>query len=69
MSIRELDHVNVDSTVQEKAVAFLTDARLYHKMRVSLVCSAEQRGINLRQGYRRVGKKALIMQGRVMPGN
>jgi len=64
MSIRELDHVNVDSTVQEKAVSFPTDARLYHKMRVSLVIAAEQRGINLRQSYRRVGKKALIMQGR-----
>ena len=64
MSIREWDHVNVDSTVQEKAVAFPTDARLYHKMRMSLVYAAEQRGINLRQSYRRVGKKALIMQGR-----
>src|SRR4030043_232974 len=28
-----LERVNVDTTVQEKAVAFPTDARLYHKMR------------------------------------
>ena len=64
MSVRELDHVNVDTTVQEKAIAFPTDARLYHRMRERLVVAAEQRGIKLRQSYRNVGKKALIMQGR-----
>ena len=64
MSVREFDHVNVDTTVQEKAVAFPTDARLYNRMRVRLVVAAEERGITLRQSYRKVGKKALIMQGR-----
>ena len=64
MSVRELDHVNVDTTVQEKAITFPTDAKLYHRMREVLVNAAEQRDIALRQSYRRVGKKALIMQGR-----
>lgn len=64
MSVRELDHVNVDTTVQEKAVAFPTDARLYNRMRERLVVAAEERGVKLRQSYRKVGKKALIMQGR-----
>ena len=64
MSVREFEHVNVDTTVQEKAVAFPTDARLYHKMRITLVAAAKRRGIALRQSYCRVGKKALIMQGR-----
>lgn len=64
MSVRELDHVNVDTTVQEKAITFPTDAKLYHKMREVLVVAAEKRGIKLRQSYRKVGKKALIMQGR-----
>ena len=59
-----LKHVNVDTTVQEKAIAFPTDARLYQKMRVTLVREAQRRGIVLRQSYRRVGKKAFIMQGR-----
>ena len=27
---REIERVNVDTTVQEKAIAFPTDARLYH---------------------------------------
>lgn len=56
--------VNVDTTVQEKAIAFPTDARLYHKMRVRLVREAKHRGIRLRQGYRFVGKRALARQGR-----
>ncbi len=59
-----LNKVNVDTTVQEKAIAFPTDARLYYKMRVKLVKAASEHGIELRQSYRRVGKKALVMQGR-----
>jgi IS5 family transposase len=55
--------VNVDTTVQEKAIAFPTDARLYHKMRRSLVRMSEAREIPLRQSYERVGKRALRKQG------
>ncbi len=61
---RHIERVNVDTTVQEKAIAFPTDARLYYKMLRSLVHLAKQRGINLRQTYERVGKKALARQGR-----
>lgn len=57
-------HVNVDTTVHEKAIAFPTDARLYHKMRVTLVREAHKRDIPLRQSFKKVGKKAFIMQGR-----
>ena len=64
LKVRELERVNVDTTVQEKAVAFPTDARLYQKMRVALVRAAQDSGIALRQSYRRVGKVALVMQGR-----
>jgi IS5 family transposase len=59
-----LDKVNVDTTVQEKAVAFPTDARLYYKMREKLVTLAEKHGLKLRQSYRRVARKALILVGR-----
>jgi len=59
-----LDKVNVDTTVQEKAIAFPTDARLYYKMREKLIVEAEKRGINLRQNYRRLARKALVKQGR-----
>jgi IS5 family transposase len=60
----ELAVVNVDTTVQEKAIAFPTDARLYHKMRVALVRCARELGLRLRQTYARVGKRCLAQQGR-----
>lgn len=56
--------VNVDTTVQDKAIAFPTDARLYHKARGALVRLAKQMGIDLRQSYERVSKHALMMNGR-----
>lgn len=59
-----MERVNVDTTVQEKAIAYPTDSRLYHKARVLLVKAAKARRIPLRQSYLRLGKKALIMNGR-----
>jgi IS5 family transposase len=56
--------VTVDTTVQEKAIAFPTDARLYHKGRVWLVRLARRCGIELRQSYVRKGKQALFMHQR-----
>jgi IS5 family transposase len=58
------EKVNVDTTVQEKAVAFPTDARLYQKARIRLVKEAKKRRITLRQNYERKGKAALQKQGR-----
>jgi IS5 family transposase len=52
--------VIIDTTVQEKAIAFPTDARLMHRARERLVRLAEQTGVRLRQSYARVGKLALI---------
>jgi IS5 family transposase len=61
---QEFQRVNVDTTVQEKAIAFPTDARLYHKMRLALVRRARSLGLVLRQNYRFKGKKLLAKQGR-----
>src|ERR1051326_731058 len=61
---REIKRVNVDTTVQEKAIAFPTDARLYHKARRALVRAAQAAGLNLRQTYVRLSKQALARQGR-----
>lgn len=60
----EIKRVHVDTTVQEKAIAFPTDARLYHKARRALVRTARRAGIDLRQTYARLGKQALQRQGR-----
>lgn len=59
-----LKKVNIDTTVQEKAIAFPTDARLYNRMRETMVREAESRGIVLRQNYKRVSRKVLAKQGR-----
>jgi len=76
----DLNHVNVDTTVQEKAIAFpirrepdldgqmpdytIPKGSLWDKMREALVKAAESRGIPLRQSYRRLSKRALVKQSR-----
>jgi IS5 family transposase len=54
----------VDTTVQEKAVAFPTDAKLMHRARERLVRLAKKHGVGLRQSYARIGKHALIAHQR-----
>jgi len=54
----------VDTTVQEKAVAHPTDARLYLKSIHRLAKLAKERNIELRQSYVRVSKKAFFNQSR-----
>jgi len=44
----ELKKLSVDTTVQEKAIAFPTDAKLYQRMREKLVRKAQDCGIELR---------------------
>ena len=61
---RHLKRINVDTTVQEKAIAYPTDARLYTKMNRRLVELAKDRGLKLRQTYVRVAPRTLQKQGR-----
>ena len=56
----DFSKVIVDTTVQPKAVAHPTDARLMHRAREKLVTLAKKQGVSLRQSYQRVGKYALI---------
>jgi len=58
------ERVTVDTTVQPKAVAFPTDARLYNHARAILVRLCRESGIPLRQTYERIGPKAVMMAGR-----
>jgi transposase, IS5 family len=60
----DFSKVNIDTTVQEKAIAFPTDSRLYFKLLRKLVKLASARGIDLRQSYVRKSKEALIKQSR-----
>ena len=61
---RDLKRVTVDSTVQEKAIAFPTDSRLYNRARERLVRLAKAHGVPLRQSYVRVGPRLLFKNNR-----
>ena len=61
---KDLERVAVDTTVQEKAIAYPTDARLTHRAIEKLVDLAKREGVELRQSYVRVAKRAAIMVGR-----
>jgi IS5 family transposase len=61
---KDLERVAVDTTVQPKAVAHPSDARLMHRALIKLVVLARRNGISLRQSYVRVAKRAAIMIGR-----
>jgi IS5 family transposase len=54
----------IDSTVQEKNIAYPTDAKLYYKGLVLLRKLARSQGIKLRQSYIRTGKRLLLKVGR-----
>lgn len=61
---KDLERVVVDTTVQPKAVAHPTDARLMHRALEQLVKLARREAVPLRQSYVRVAKRATIMIGR-----
>jgi transposase, IS5 family len=64
LATRDLERVVVDTTVQPKAIAHPTDARLCHRALEKLVDLAQRHAVPLRQSYRRVAKRAVIMVGR-----
>ncbi len=66
VSPRELLRVNVDTTVQEKAIRFPTDTQLCHKAREELVKRAKKCGVKLRQSYVRKSKQAVFMANKYM---
>jgi IS5 family transposase len=60
----DLERVTVDTTVQEKNIAFPTDSKLLYKAIRKLGDAAKSRGVPLRQSYVRVGKAAAIKASR-----
>ena len=61
---RDLKRVTVDTTVQEKAIAFATDSKLYNRARERLVRLAKAHAVPLRQSYVRVGPRLLFKNNR-----
>ncbi len=62
---KDLERVAVHTTVQPKAVAHPTDARLMHRAITKLVVGLAKRNrVPLRQSYLRLAKRAAVMVGR-----
>lgn len=59
-----LERINVDTTVQPKAIAPPTDSGLYLKALQMLVRQAEKHGIELRQSCMRLAKAATVRASR-----
>ena len=60
----QLKRINVDTTVETKAIRYPTDARLYHRCRERLVKVARREGLAIKQSYRHVGKRLLMQSSR-----
>jgi IS5 family transposase len=60
----QLKRINVDTTVQTKAIRFPTDARLYNRCRARLVKMARQQGLVIKQSYEHVGRRLLMLSSR-----
>ena len=64
LKAKSIETTVIDSTVQEKNIAYPTDAKLYYKGILRLRDLSKELGIKLRQSYVREGKKLLIKYGR-----
>jgi IS5 family transposase len=60
----QLKRINVDTTVETKAIRFPTDARLYNRCRERLVKMARQQGLAIKQSYEHVGRRLLMQSSR-----
>ena len=61
---KELTRVIVDSTVQEKAVAYPTDSKMLETARSKVVEAAKAEGIELKQTYAKEGQRLGYKAGR-----
>ena len=66
ITAKDLEQVNVDTTVQEKAITFPTDTKLCHKAREELLKTAQQYAVPIRQSYVRKSKEALFLANKYM---
>lgn len=64
LKLKDVKSVAVDTTVQEKNVAYPTEHSLMYKALTKLSAIARRAGIKIRQSYTRVAKKACVKVGR-----
>ena len=61
---RELAQTIADTTVQEKAITYPTDGKLYQHARELLIKEAKAQGLSIKQSYVHLGKKAAFQASR-----
>ena len=61
---KDLERVTIDTTVQEKNITHPTDSKLLYTAIRKLGEAAQAHGVQLRQSYIRVGKRAAVKVGR-----
>src|SRR5262245_17512102 len=66
LDTKDVERVNVDTTVQEKAIALPTDARLYEKDRTAVVRQANKAKVSQRHGYERVSTTTIYNQRHIL---
>lgn len=64
ISKASLATVIVDSTIQHKAIAYPTDAKMLETARTKLVAAAKDQGIELKQTFAREGRRLSFKAGR-----
>ena len=64
VSQRDLERINVDTTVQEKNITYPTDSKLLYRAIEKMVVAARSRKLSLRQSYLRVGKRLAVQASR-----
>jgi len=69
LRLKDLKAVAIDTTVQEKAIAYPTTHGLLRKAITKLSGIAQTAGLKLRQSYTRVASKASIQVGRYLHAN
>ena len=60
----DLTNLNVDTTVQTKAIRYPTDARLSDRVRERLVKTARKEGFKVKQSFQRTGRRLVMKQSR-----
>jgi IS5 family transposase len=60
LETKQIKRVVTDTTVQEKAITFPTDAKLRYRAILGLANLSKEKGLLLRQSYVRVSKKAVV---------
>lgn len=64
LTLGQMCHVDVDTTVQTKAIRYPTNSRLFDRARERLVANARKACLSIKRSYQRVGKGLVMKDSR-----